>query len=240
MPKQTNPFRDCAEDEVFVITTFEDGSVGRTRKKKTELTAEDKVLKCIVCGESACWVDHLWPVETHDNRCEKHVNSLIDENVYDQYGVGVVVCRDHNNFLHIVYGMNACADWLMKHPENPDAEPLRQKMIAFKQELDKFMAKQWPDELFGPKKEEKEPDKTLGGTKMIAVQFLGANASHVADTVGGSSVSLPSFGIMQLRYKGVNYMLHSGDVVVRHFDGALEIMTEHDFHYKYPTLGLDI
>lgn len=235
------PFK-CEDDEVFVELHPSNTEMGfdYERKKQSELTPDDEVIKCIICGKPASQIDHHFPWEIHDNRCKQHRHSLIDEYVYDQYGCGVEVCKDHYRVLSLVSSMTSVADWLMKHPENPDAEPLRQKKIAFKQELDKFMAKQWPAELFGPMKEDKEPDKSLGGTKMIAVQFLGANASHVADTVGGSSVSLPAFGIMQLRYKGVNYILHSGDVVVRHCDGTIEILTDADFHHKHPALELDI
>ena len=234
------PFK-CEDDEVFVELHPSNTEMAfeYERKKQSELTPGDEVIKCIICGKPASQIDHHFPWEIHDNRCKQHRHSLIDECVYDQYGCGVEVCKDHYRVLSLVSSMTSVADWLMKHPENPDAEPLRQKMIAFKQELDRFMAKQWPEELFGPKKEDKKPD--YGIEKYIL--YTGDNDREVWAVIGIENYQIEPmpYGMRVYRKDNAVFDIPSNTVVfVKKGEScAFHTAKPDDFRKQYPDLPLE-
>ncbi len=80
---------------------FEEKAVG-------DLRPDDEAIGCVVCGEPAVQVDHLYPDEKFHDRCERHRNSLLDERAYNDLGIGVEVCGEHHSMLNDLSHVERC------------------------------------------------------------------------------------------------------------------------------------
>lgn len=151
--------RTCGEDECFVcrlnidelahevVTDFE-------RKKRSELTKDDHVIRCVICHEPATTLDCHYPYEVEMNRCEKHQHSRIDPRAWSDYGVAVEVCKDHYGMLVLKAHIEKQLDWIMKQDMLLDENVLRDKLLDTLRHLDYYMNGKWPKEQMGPAKEE--------------------------------------------------------------------------------------
>jgi hypothetical protein len=156
--------RTCNEDECFVgqMTTYEMSHEIATyfkRKKRSEVTEDDHVIRCVICHEPATTLDCHYPYEVEMNRCEKHQHSKIDPCTWSDYGVAVEVCKDHYSMLVLKAHIEKQLDWLMKQDMHLDENVLRDKLVATLKELDHYMKAKWPKEQMGPAKEDEANGK---------------------------------------------------------------------------------
>ena len=121
------------------------------RKPLLELKEGDKVVKCIVCGKFATHVDNLHPYETLHDRCNEHFGSFLDLTVYENYGLGVVVCEEHYKMSDAHERMNSMAGWLQSQDDEASKE-LYKDFCDILRKIDSYIPKKWPKELFGPEK----------------------------------------------------------------------------------------
>lgn len=110
---------------------------------------DEEIVRCVICGEPAIKVDRHFPKSKLDNRCEKHLHSLVDELVYEEYGEAVVVCREHHQVCLLRDNINKLLDKLR---ENKEGRELDEALCEAQRKLVSYMAKKWPDEQFGPRK----------------------------------------------------------------------------------------
>lgn len=151
--------RTCNEDECFVgqMTTYEMSHEIATdfeKKKRSEVTKDDHVIRCVICHEPATTLDCHYPYEVEMNRCEKHQHSKIDPCTWSDYGVAVEVCKDHYSMLVLRTHIEKQLDWLMKQDMHLDENVLRDKLLDTLRHLDYYMKAKWPAEQMGPSKED--------------------------------------------------------------------------------------
>ena len=148
---------NCLNDEVFVLvpvcTYYNDKKVSSQTlniKRKKDLSPNDKIVQCVVCGEPASFVDQAYPRETHDCRCNKHRYTLIDEDAYENYGLAIPVCEEHWEFSVLKVKMDTILDFLSKEG---DKGPLMSKLKECRKLLVEYDVKKWPKEQMGPVKD---------------------------------------------------------------------------------------
>ena len=151
--------RTCTEDECFVGQTTVDEmpheiATDFEKKKRSEVTKDDHVIRCVICHEPATTLDCHYPYEVEMNRCEKHQHSKIDPCTWSDYGVAVEVCKDHYSMLGLKAEIEQQLDWLMKQDMLLDENVLRDKLLDTLRHLDYYMKAKWPHEQMGPAKEE--------------------------------------------------------------------------------------
>ena len=149
--------RHCEEDECLVMDDPHQMMATEkipVKKKRSEVTEQDDVVRCVICHEPATQLDHLFPVDTMDNRCTKHARSLIDPCAWENYGTAVEVCQEHYDFLGLKDKIEDRLDWLDKNDKSVTGNALRDKLVAALKELDSYMKTTWPSERMGTRKEE--------------------------------------------------------------------------------------
>ena len=123
-------------------------------KPISAITPNDKVIKCIICGEPARQIDHHYPYDGLDNRCERHRKSLVDIGVYEEFGIGIEVCKEHHRMLNLRSSIGAAMTWIRDN-DSRDCEMFKALDKAYWM-LEKYMAHKWPDETLGPKEEARD------------------------------------------------------------------------------------
>lgn len=131
----------------------------RTEKPMAELKPDDKVARCVVCGEYAKYIDHCWPFETHGNRCEEHRNSRINEDVFNETGKGIEVCEVHYEVLSLMRKMRHVLNLLESRNAHTGMagmfpSPVEKTIIFALDALERLEPKEWPDEV--AKEDEKD------------------------------------------------------------------------------------
>ncbi len=84
---------------------------------------------------------------------------LLDEKVMRFYGVPVVVCEEHHRMSKLYCDIEDSIEELVKAIDDPMAVTLANQMRAVLKTIDNYVPHKWPNELFGPKKEDKEGKK---------------------------------------------------------------------------------
>lgn len=151
--------RTCNEDECFVgqMTTYEMSHEIATdfkKKKRSEVTKDDYVIRCVICHEPATTLDCHYPYEVEMNRCEKHQHSRIDPCTWSDYGVAVEVCKDHYSMLGLKAKIEQQLDWLDKQDGCCCENILHDKLRSALWQLDHYMKAKWPAEQMGPSKQD--------------------------------------------------------------------------------------
>ena len=147
--------RTCTEDECFVgqMTTYEmphEIATDFEKKKRSEVTKDDHVIRCVICHEPATTLDCHYPYAVEMNRCTKHQCSKIDPFTWKEYGVAVEVCKEHYDMSLMRERLSDRIDWLDKNDKSITGKVLRDKFVAILKELDYYMKTTWPKEQIGP------------------------------------------------------------------------------------------
>lgn len=106
--------------------------------------------KCIVCGEPATIIDHYHPYEQFNNRCERHKSALIDEDAYNRFGVGIVVCRQHHDLLNMIWSIEQMQKNI-EHECGETSSRMREVMSDLIDLSRKLEEMKWEREIYRPK-----------------------------------------------------------------------------------------
>ena len=132
----------------FIHVEDENGLIKKA--KISEVKRSDKIIKCLICANPATHVDRLHPYETFDDRCDEHFGKLIDLTTYNNYGIGILVSKEHFDMSDIHEKMNQMAGWLNDQSDD-ESKQLHESFCDVLRKIDSYVPKKWPNELFGPK-----------------------------------------------------------------------------------------